>query len=276
MQKIEHLGYKVAHLIPADLEFFDFDQLIEEYQKNNSILWRNGNIKDGKNARKYKLGDICYFYYTNLPDFSQRILLVGTVIDNDATYDSVRGIRGIRIDNLKTISLRDEISFSLKRLREEYALNGTFRSSIYLYSIIHEKLLKDLEDATEENTLQDIKEYFDEKSQCIFSLHEKKVHPTFIKNNGLRYFDIHHHIQSHVGKKNPDYAYIVDTRPNKFCLCATCHKQIHNGRNKDRKRMVTILYQINKQWYDENFINLANRYGYKDVLSYIYSLYNIN
>ncbi|MDE6435343.1 MAG: hypothetical protein K2L07_14075 [Lachnospiraceae bacterium] len=273
MANIE-LGKQVGHLISANLEDFNFDELIEEYNRDKSILWHNGR-EEGKGAQQYNVGDECFFYYTNLPDFSRRIVLRGVVSDDNAVYDEKKKIKGIRIKEIYAVSLKNKSMFSYDELIKEYDLSWSFRGKRYLYSIENEKLLLALRNAVEsENSLKEIREYFNGLSNCDLSNGEN-IHPTFEKKNGLKYFEIHHLVQSHIYKSFSEYKYAIKDDNNKFHLCATCHRQIHSGKNEDIKERIKILYETNKKWYDDTFFELAKKQGFLSVLEWIYSTYKL-
>lgn len=68
-------------LIPANYLHFDFHKLFEEEDSGakGKILWHI-NINDPKSI---SVGDVCYLYYSNLPDNTSRIILRGIVSSTD-------------------------------------------------------------------------------------------------------------------------------------------------------------------------------------------------
>ena len=268
------IGERVGHLIPANLEDFDFNKLVKEYEENGSILWRNGG-EQGKNAQIYKNGDVCYFYYTNLPDFSKRILLRGYVVDSNSIYDVDKKIKGFRINKICSISLKDEYKFSLNNLRKVYNIQ-TLRTQRYLWSVKDKHLIKKLEEnIEEENTLISIKKYFDEEvTKCFFS-DDNDLHPTFVTENNFKYYEIHHLVQQHNKRFHPEIKYILGDNRNKFSLCPKCHREIHHGKKEDVKKKIDLLYKYQKEWYNEKFKLFAQEKGYITVLDWIYKMYKI-
>ena len=61
-------------LIPANYLTFDFQRLLD-IDENGRILWQH-NSNDPNNM---EVGDVCYLYYSNLPDNTNRIILRGII-----------------------------------------------------------------------------------------------------------------------------------------------------------------------------------------------------
>ena len=76
------------HLLPANLEYFNMNNLRDELQKNKYLKWFNSK-SSGCKIHSYEKGDIVYIYYKNLTDGSNRILFRGEVLDPDFIVDNV-------------------------------------------------------------------------------------------------------------------------------------------------------------------------------------------
>ena len=68
---------KRYHFLPASLVGYylenSFKKLLDENQQYDGVYWHISG-KNGKRKHKILPGDICYIYYSNLPDLSSRIL----------------------------------------------------------------------------------------------------------------------------------------------------------------------------------------------------------
>ena len=111
-----------------------------------------------KNAQNYNIEDICYIYYTNLPDGTSRILLRAKVcasdtdkdvVDNIYSYNEKSKIKGIRLSNIKAIALDEPELFNKNKLSTEYN-KSNIQGQQYLGDIPYEgskekELIKALE-----------------------------------------------------------------------------------------------------------------------------------
>ncbi len=269
---------KNIFLFPANFETFDFESLIKENDSEDyeGILWSNSEKNSYKRNVKIKKGDIVYAYYTNLPDNINRILLEFEVIDayekgvneecfyyeNDKEKEEMiknpnkrkpgvrlklkdgKGVLSYKVDKLE----EDKVKFSEKNLRKKYGFNN-FQGKQYINKK-HEDLIHDLEKETKRYTLKDLTDYMNRISQCALQNSQKfkhENHTTFVKENGLNYYEQHHLIQQFKGRENKELKNIIDNKANLINLCPNCHRRIHNGKIEDRKNMVIELYDKIKQ-----------------------------
>ena len=78
---------KHIHLIPADFEYYNLDDLKNERDGNdNGVCWSNG-LENGKKAQAFNIGDIVYIYFHDSKGLTDRILLKATVYKSDCTDD---------------------------------------------------------------------------------------------------------------------------------------------------------------------------------------------
>ena len=78
---------KHTHLIPADFEYYNLDDLMKEKDGNNiGVCWSNGQ-SEGKNAQAFNIGDIVYIYFHDNRKLTDRILLRAKVCKSDCTDD---------------------------------------------------------------------------------------------------------------------------------------------------------------------------------------------
>ena len=153
------------HFIPADFNSFDFRDLLDEYEQNGeTILWHTGT-KDGKRAHKFTVGDMCYFYYSNLPDGTSRIILKGVVTEANAVHRSNDETRGFRVGNISSVALKQPQKFDRTKLEKFYfgstdkpkRVNQTQR---YLCQESYRVLLEDLLADDDHATLAEVLQYF--------------------------------------------------------------------------------------------------------------------
>lgn len=283
METTRQINY---HFVPADYKVYDFKKLLDETKNNQgTIIWRNGS-EGGKRAHQINVGDICYFYYSNLPDGTSRILLKGVVKDSDTdpskigenrlSYEGVR--RGFWIGNIEAVALYDSEKFNERILKEKYfsipgyGPRGINQGLRYLHN--YPELLEDLLKNDEHTKLQGVIKYFEEHLKCYFSGKDGQKHATFIMAKGVPYAESHHFVKKSYLDKYDDMGWLVSEPNNLIRLCPTCHAQLHHGKVEDVVQRLNMIYEGNKEWYDENLIAYARRDNFDDVLSWIYAIYN--
>jgi hypothetical protein len=100
-------------------------------------------------------------------------------------------------------------------------------------------------------------------------------HKTFIRNNGLNYYEYHHFIPQHLAKKYPELTDIINSSANGLYLCSNCHNKFHYGTNKDINEM------IRKTLDCENIKDMLNHFEFQkfigedeDVFEWFQKVYN--
>lgn len=265
----------------------NFQELVDEEKNNGNVYW---HINIGtKGYHKVKEGDICYIYYSNLPDQSSRIFFVGNVIAsdyNDKTdtineksifKDAKKYEKYIEL-NLKCIAFDDPERFSLNNLRYKYKLipeKGQF-SYLHVDKEKHKKLIYDIDEALSEGykRLSTIHNLFNDKF-CVCTFKDVFKCQTFQEENGFNYIERHHLVERNLIKKNKDNEKIeelINNKDNLFLLCPTCHRRIHHATIEERKYMIKYLYNQRKKFYDNNFNELKDN---KDTLEWLYDMYNV-
>ena len=282
MENTTKIGY---HFVPADYKTFDFKALLDEYTQNNgTILWRTGSV-GGARAHKFNVGDVCYFYYSNLPDRTSRILLKGTVVESDTdknctenkfSYDE--NTKGFRVGDIQSVALNHPEKFSLQKLNNTY-FNYSGRSrqinQTQRYLDGYRELLDDLLADNDKKTLKDVIAYFNKKQECFFSGKDKMRHETFTMAKGVQYSEVHHFVPKSYLDKNIEVKWSVDGANNGICLCPTCHKRLHHGKAEDVVKRLQMIYENNKKWFDDTLLTHANRDGFDSVLPWLCNIYNL-
>ena len=159
-------------LFPADYKETSFESLILEYQENNCVKWElpeNG-------AKDIHVGDICYIYYTNLPDFKNgnsnpnRILLRAIVKDEpdkmtckeiyfNKADDPQKIVTGFSIELLQPVELLNPTKYAFDNLKKIYNINHPLRSVTRLQNV-SKALYDDIEDDTLKCRMEGLQEYF--------------------------------------------------------------------------------------------------------------------
>lgn len=250
---------KNYYLVSMDFEATNFLDLKNEYDANKQIMWQVASTK------QVKKGAIIYFYVTNVgakgTDACSRILFRGEVAEDQKKiqYKEVYmksnsekiiwGFPIIHIEALKTELLRDSGVFNLGYLRDKncgHTPQGSRwpnrQAKENEYGLTQE-VIDELEvsfDSRRRNPFKSLIETFDIK--CFFDGHLKREHrhKTIQKLNGLKYYDYHHFIQNKT--KQERFKGLTDMTDNLIPLCATCHKEIHNGTTEAKKEMLKIIY----------------------------------
>ena len=275
------MGY---HLIPYNFEKYDFYKLNEEAKKyEGEIYWkRTGHV--------FSEGDTCFFYCTNLPDMTRRILLKATVSIpkcSDPDIKNDKNLSCFKIADIRAIRLKEPENLGIAKYSYENITSPTYnigsvqgklslKASDNGHGGIHQKLVDDLKSEQASDCLSDVKEYYEHITQCAFSdMFLANAHESFMKLNGFLYFETHHVIQRKLlsNEQVPDSA-IEDPR-NKFYVCPTCHRRIHYGKEKDVKDMIEHLYNKRKSFYDKCFEDHASMVA-SDSLKWLYKIYKVD
>lgn len=167
MENKTKIGY---HFIPADYRIFGLDALLDEYNQNNgTILWSTGSV-GGARAHKFNVGDVCYFYYSDLPDGTSRILLKGTVVESDTdknctedkfSYDE--HTKGFRVGDIQSVALNQPEKFGMQTLCNKYFLSDGKPKQInqaQRYLDGYKELLNDLLADDDKTPLAEVVAYF--------------------------------------------------------------------------------------------------------------------
>lgn len=261
-------------LISANYLYFDFHKLFEEEDSGakGKILWHI-NKNDPKSI---SVGDVCYLYYSNLPDNTSRIILRGIVSSTDKKDENEKNC--LELENLQTINWNNSgrIKFTRKDLKA-FGINITQNKQ----QIRNDKFIDRIEEYYKKDKqklgLKELQTDIEKRLKCSFDSSNGKnsKHSTFIQKNGLRYFETHHLVQQKICKyfDNDEELYnAIYDKKNLIYLCPTCHRKIHYGKPEDIRRMIKTLYNRNKDFFDYNFSKYAKP---KNVLFWLYSMYNV-
>ena len=74
------------------------------------------------------------------------------------------------------------------------------------------------------------------------------------KSNNENYTEAHHLIPM---SASDDFKYSLDTTANIVSLCGTCHNLIHYGLDKDREKLLEVLYNFRKDRLKKSGINIT-------------------
>lgn len=248
---------KNYYLVGMDFEETNFVNLKNEYDENKQVMWKIPSTK------KVKKDDIIYFYVTNLgvkTEACSRILFRGEVAEDQkqVKYNEVymrsnseKMIWGSPIVNIKALKpelLKDSGVFNLGYIKKKnfghIPRGGRWPHKLAkgnAYGLTQE-VIDELEVSFESgrNPFKSLIEMFDVK--CFFDGHLKREHrhKTIVKLNGLKYYEYHHFIQK--STKQEKFKSLIDMTDNLIPLCATCHREIHNGSTEAKKEMLNIIY----------------------------------
>ena len=301
----------VFHLIPADFKSYNINDILTEKRISASngrygVPWINGGI-NGRNAQDFKVGDIVYIYFHNLTGEESHILLRGEVSEIDNNYIEPDTKERYKVFYLGKIKYYEKAIFTYNKLKE-YGITinqtkrylGTFKDYKHFTkqgSIEHgyfnktkeeyEKLLKliyDLETIEKKEDLNTLKEHYNKP--CEICKTNNKNH-TFIKENGLYYYEVHHLLEQNILRKKEapewykrfkkiDYDNssdgLVYTNFNTVNLCPVCHRKIHYGLKKDRKLMLDELLNEKRIRQYKEKVGTENL---NKLLDYIYEQYSV-
>ena len=301
----------IFHLIPADFISYNINDILTEKRISASngrygVPWINGGI-NGRNAQDFKVGDIVYIYFHNLTGEESHILLRGEVSEIDNNYIEPDTKERYKVFYLGKIKYYEKAIFTYNKLKE-YGITinqtkrylGTFKDYKHFTkqgSIEHgyfnktkeeyEKLLKliyDLETIEKKEDLNTLKEHYNKP--CEICKTNNKNH-TFIKENGLYYYEVHHLLEQNILRKKEapewykkfkkiDYDNssdgLVYTNFNTVNLCPVCHRKIHYGLKKDRKLMLDELLNEKRIRQYKEKVGTENL---NKLLDYIYEQYSV-
>ena len=187
------------HFLNANTSYYEnnsFNELLKKEAKYKGVIyWCIGN-------HKINAGDICYIYFSNLPDDSSRILFMGKVIDSDLNHTELKSIYPGASKNkkyvklkIKSISLENNEVFNFDNLRNKYNLISSSNFNyLHVDKIKHKKLIDDINNASNNNhNLKYVLKYFDE-NYCICEFGCK----TFVEENGFHYIERHHLVEKRI------------------------------------------------------------------------------
>lgn len=249
---------KNYYLVSMNFEETNFVNLKNEFETKKQIMWKVASTK------KVKKDDIIYFYVTNVgakgTEACSRILFRGEVAEDQkqVKYNEVymrsnseKMIWGFPIVNIKALKkelLKDSEVFNLGYIRKKN-FGHTPQGSRWPNKLakgneygLTQEVIDELEVSFESgrNPFKSLIEMFDIK--CFFDGHliREHRHKTIQKLNGLKYYDYHHFI--HNKTKQDRFKGLTGMTDNLIPLCATCHKEIHNGTTEAKKEMLKIIY----------------------------------
>lgn len=299
----------IYHLIPADFSNYNINDLLTEKRAskeegNYGIPWKNGSI-NGYRAQNFQVNDIVYVYFHNLTGQKSHILLRGIVSKIDNNYiDSDDGNK-YSVFYLGSIKYYIKPIFTYERLLENkikmtqtkqylgvykdylyYKKNNNINHG-YRNKTIEEyyeslKLIDDLEAAEKSGNLIRLKEQYNKPCEIC-----KDNNHTFIKENGLYYYEEHHLLEQNILRKKvvPNWykrfqindiegnsSGLVYTTFNTINLCPVCHRKLHYGLKKDRKEILEKLLTAKRISEYQEKVGINN---IEEVLNYIYAQYSV-
>lgn len=281
-------------IFPANYMNFNFEKLFEEACDNNgNVLW---GMKP-KDPKDINIDDVCYIYYSNLPDGTARIMLRGTIAnknvkDTDGVQCyAIKELESINWDNSKNPHftrevLRDygiKMNLNKRRLKDGRIAEGK--------TVGDEDLRKKLEDCFYKGIgrlkLKDLENELNKKLHCALfkSSINNSQHITFKAKNGLPYLELHHFIHRSQGtnakdkngtpKGHPEIIQEIDDPRNIIRLCSNCHNQIHYGQLDAKRKMIEKIYNMNtnKKFFDNVYNKIINK-EYQTTLDWLYAIYD--
>ena len=276
-------------LIPANYLVFDFNKLFdlegrEDSGKKGHVLWALN-----RNDAKMNVDDVCYLYYSNLPDKTSRIILRGIVSASDSYNDNPDtylepGQKCVELKDLETINWKNtgKTTFTYEDIKNKYRVNVRQNKTELKDDREGDKELREALEAYYEKdnnklNLDELRDDIVKKLQCAFDSGTGNLHKSFIQANGLRYFETHHFIQQNVCRNTDDRDLIdaVYDEKNLIYLCPMCHRRIHYGRKEDIRNMIDKIYQKNEKFYGDKFIKYAKLNGENTVKDWLYDMYKV-
>src|SRR5574344_616780 len=253
------------YIFTTDYVHFKFKDVYDEIKANNGIIWHNGSIENGKYAHTYKKDDIVYVYFFILFYVNGKILMKFKIVNSDVEltpYIAKNGslVKVVKLEYISGIDIDRADDFSLSNLKSKYHVKE-FQGNPRLNSDKYIKLINDLNIAFKKSKLTDIGKFmecYNSLSVCYFDGKENNYsHDTFVEENGLNYYEVHHLIEKNILNKYPEMKDIVEDKNNKFNLCPNCHRRIHYGVLCTRKQLVNELYLHNQDFFDKKLKNVV-------------------
>ncbi len=321
---------KHIHLIPADFEYFNFDDFLNN---SNGVCWSNGG-KNGYRAQSFNKGDIVYIYFHDSRGLTNKILLKAIVDRSDKTDDHkenidegkflyslycqeivhnkyqmslvseekkeelIQGakdnIKGFYLTSIKAISADYENDFVYvpkKKGSNQSGIAGVLinQSKIYLDKQKKDeyiKLLAKLEKTPFKRSLKVLRDQYNNDACCICKKSELEQH-TFLKQNNLYYYEIHHVLQQNFNKKithgnvpswfekekygENENNRLVYSDYNEVKLCSYHHNQLHYGKLEERKKILDKL--VNEKYKSELKKIVNDDCKTQEIINYIYGQY---
>ena len=214
--------------------------------------------------------------------------------------DAISNIKGFYLNNFSAISEEYENDFKYIHKNEIIDKNnqkaGIMGIRINQTKVYLDKHFNDeytiLKDALEKNKfkrkLKTLRDKYNNDSCLVCTNSEKGIH-SFLKNNNLYYYEIHHILQQSlnnlVAKNKIDWfkkeKYIknkinilIYNDYNEVRLCPYHHNQLHYGKLEDRKKILDKL--VNDNYKKRLKEEVKNEKDYEEILKYIYKQYGLN
>lgn len=276
-------------LIPMDFETCNFQQMEEEWKNNKKIMWQvPGESKKDKittnMAKSLKKGDIIYFYVSHLPSESQknlsRVMLRGEIEEEPYPIEYNK-VYWWSKDTKKIISFSIR---SITTLTKEQLENNTFLSYEDLKSkdknfknpqgknwpdknikkTLSGKIIDLLENNFKASLYKDdfntLINHFNRKCFFCNKYGNKNEHRTFIRRNGMDYYEYHHFIPRHKANQMSELKDIINAPANGLYLCSNCHNKFHYGRIEDVNEMISIVLK------DEKIQKMLNEFKFQTCI----------
>lgn len=248
--------------------------------------------------------------------------------DNTYSFDKKEKIKGFFIKNIESICINNIKTFSRDTLKNDYDLNinqtkqilasfedyndykknpdiickdrygSTSKKDVDKYKK-HLQLILELETLYRgdkcEKSLKNAQKYFNHMVLCecceLLKLGDRTAKKrTFIKKNGLVYYEIHHLLMQNLTRKNDEWldenqwfkkedSKWLDSEFNRVNLCPVCHREFHYGNfeygntQKDaKKKVIDALWESHQ--YEKNLKGLGKtKEEIKLIKEYIYNQY---
>lgn len=269
------------YFLLMNYENFNFKNLFEYLKKHKYVYWHipcnrefgekeSGECDKYCNSRRgmqFNKNDNVYIFVTHLPNTKKnntRILFKGEIsskpkkVKKNEFIDGSRlkgyWFKAIKICNIKTLSIKDMENNDVLNINKYVNLKTPQRicncSKIEQKNVVN-NILKDCNKLlkakyTKTKVYDALEKVFGHK--CFFGC--KKENSSFEQRNGFYYYELHHFIQQHLGKKNQDeyktLQKLIDEEENMIWLCSRCHRKIHHGKTSDIKNMVDKILTSDK------------------------------
>ena len=154
------------YLVAANHNIFPFQRVTEEFMRYGTVNWEI----IGKGNRHLNKGDLCFFYYTGIPDMQGRILFSAVVTEKvhnmhrSEIYgnDDFTVVPGFTVADLKPLTSQAASDYTLEQLIQEYGVNSV-RPSVQRLNDHNSALISNLQFDTysaELETFQDLQDAF--------------------------------------------------------------------------------------------------------------------
>lgn len=262
----------------ADLDADTVTKLKDNELHENVCMWgatpgssnvdRWEKLKEGDGILAYSKGEFKFFgtifAKTHNPDVARKIQKTN---DNDETWEYIYFIKDLKPVNIKAIEFAAFFGYKLNHTPQGFTnIDSDFSKVKIAEEEKSENRKKTKMESGREVWPRDPKKAKQAIKQAEFKCEIDDTHETFVSEASRKnYMEAHHLIPL---RMQHDFENSLDVVGNIVSICPNCHRLIHYGRDKDKKKVLELLFEQRKDSLKKFGIevSLKELFGYYGIL----------